>query len=62
MIGAKVIAVRESAGHDDAIDSLQIRLLVPQHFGLSAEDGGGHMEGVVIAVGAGQDNDSEFHS
>ena len=60
--GAKVIAVREPAGNDDAVGAAKVRLLVPQHLDLGAEHIARHMHRIVIAIRAGQDDDAEFHA
>ena len=59
--GAQVVAVREAAGQDDDVGALQARLLVPDELGVLAEHVLGRVVRVVIAVGAGKDDDGEFH-
>src|SRR2546428_4913863 len=59
--GPEVIAVCKSARDDHAVDALQIRVFVPQHFSFGAEDVARDVERVVIAVGTGENDDTEFH-
>jgi len=58
--GAEVVSVSEAAGEDDGIAILDIFGLVPDKFDGLAEDRAEGVESVVIAVGPGEDNDSEF--
>jgi hypothetical protein len=59
--GAQVIAVREAAGDDHDIGAFEVGVLVPQHLGVRAEDVLRHVQCIVIAVRAGEDDDAEFH-
>src|SRR5207253_4462765 len=60
--GAQIIAVREAAGDDYAVNAFEIRLLVPKHFRLGAEEIARDVQRVVIAIGTGEDDDAEFHN
>ncbi len=57
--GAQVVAVGEAAGQDDAIGVLEIVVLVPEvvRFGLGKVRES--VVRVVVAVGAGEDDDAE---
>ena len=54
--------MREAARQDDDVGALEARLLVPDELGVLAEDVLGRVIRVVIAVGAGKDDDGEFLS
>ena len=60
--GPQVVAVRKPARQHDDVSALEARLLVPDELGLLAEHVLGGVIGVVIAVGAGKDDDAEFHN
>ena len=53
--------MREAAGQDHDVGALQARLLVPDELGVLPEHVLGRVVRVVIAVGAGKDDDGEFH-
>src|ERR1019366_5560466 len=59
--GAEVVAVSEPSWHDDGVAVLKVLGVVPKEsYGLLRDllDG---PEGIVIAVGTGENNDAEFH-
>src|SRR6266511_2596481 len=60
--GAEIVAIREPAGDDDAVDAFEVGVFVPEHFRFRAEEVARDVERVVIAVGTGQNDDAEFHS
>jgi hypothetical protein len=60
--GPQVVAVRESAWQHHHVGPFQARLLVPDVLGVDAEDVPGCIVCVVVAVGAGEHNDGEFHA
>ena len=58
---AQVVAIRETAGHDDEIQVRQFRIPVPDHLRGSAHavfEGDGD---VAVAVGPGEDDNSSLH-
>ncbi len=59
--GAEVVAVGEAAGDEDGVRGLEVGGGVPEESGFFTEDRGDDIEGVVVAVGAGEDEDAEFH-
>ena len=59
--GAQVVAVAEPARQDDDVAALQVVVLVPQQHGLFAERLDDRLEGVVVAVRAGEGDDAELH-
>ena len=59
--GAQVVAVREPAGQDHDVGALEARVLVPDERGLVPEHVLRGVVGVVVAVGAGKDDDGELH-
>jgi len=58
---AQVIAVCESAGDDDAVTAFEVSIFVPEKFCVAAQHLFRDMHRIVIAIGAGQDDDAEFH-
>ena len=59
--GAKIIAIGEPAGQDDRIEAGQRSFLMPDWDRFLAEDAGNDVDAVVIAVGAGENDDAEIH-
>jgi len=59
--GAEVVAESEAAGEDDDVGGGEIFGLVPDEFDGLVEDRGDGVEGVVVAVGAGETDYAEFH-
>jgi len=59
--GAEVVAESEAAGEDDDVGVCEIFGLVPDEFDGLREDGGDGVEGVVVAIGAGETDYAEFH-
>ena len=57
--GAQVVPVGEAARQDDALSALEIPVLVPQIVGLGLGERGQGVNGIVVAVGAGEDDDAE---
>ena len=57
--GPQVIAVREAAGDDHHVYVAEVGFFVPDELRLLPEDVLGHVVGVVVAVGAGEDDDAE---
>ena len=58
---AKVIAVRESPRQHDGIEIIKRRFLVPDVFGSQSIKPINRRDAILIAVGTGKLNDSEFH-
>src|SRR5215831_9886644 len=58
---AQVVAVGEAAGKDDQLASHEVVVLVPEHLRLMAENRTHHVEGVLVAVAAGEDDDPDLH-
>ena len=54
---AQVVAVAEAAGHDDSVDAVEARLLVPDHPGLADPLAG--RQRVPLVAGAGELEDAE---
>ncbi len=59
--GAQVVAVGEAAGDEDGVAAFEGVRLVPEVGDGLAEDGAEDVVGVVVAVGAGEDEDAELH-
>jgi len=59
--GAQIVAVRETAGNDDAIKRRQIVGVVPHELAAVTQNIGHDVKRVALAVGAGEDDDSEVH-
>jgi hypothetical protein len=59
--GAEVIAVGKSAGDQDGIDSLEVVGVMPEKDDGLAGDFGNDVVCVVVAVGAGKNQNPEFH-
>ena len=57
---AQIIAVAESAGHDDAVGVAERGVLVPDESRGMAEQAHG-VDGVLVAVGGGELEDGEIH-
>ena len=60
--GAQIIAVAETAGHDDAIHVAERVVLVPDIARRLTKHVGQHMVGVLIAIAAGKLDDSKLHT
>src|SRR5205823_8092292 len=60
--GARVIAIGKAARDDDGITILQVVRLMPEHGGLLAGGGNGRVVTILIAVGAGKDDDAKLHN
>src|SRR5450759_3260933 len=58
---AKVVAVGEAARNDDAVATLEVRVLVPQVLKLGSEHLVDHPPAVAIRPRTGEDHDPEFH-
>ena len=58
---AQVVAVGEAAGQDDGVDIAESGGVVPDELRLLPEVVGDGVEGVVIAIAAGKDDDAKFH-
>jgi len=59
--GAQVIAIGKAAGNQDCINALKILGVVPEEGDGLMSDFGNHVVSVVVAVGAGKDQNPEFH-
>ena len=59
---AQIVAMREPARQNDDVGALEIGVLVPDVLGLLAEHILGRVIRVLIAVGAGKDDDGKFHT
>src|SRR5207302_10445529 len=59
---AKVVAIGEAAGEDDAVAILQVLVLVLEIFDLGPQDLGHHPAAVPVRPGAREDHDPELHS
>lgn len=60
--GAKVITESESTGDDDDVRAGEIFGLMPDKFGLLAEHVMSDVESVIITIGAGKNDNAEFHA
>ena len=60
--GAQVIAIGKAAGHDDGVTIFQVVRIMPEHGGLLAGGGNGRVVAILIAIGAGKNDDAKFHS
>ena len=60
--GAQIIAVGKSAGQDNDVAVREVLRLVPDECDGLLEDVSDGVKGVVVAVGRGKNNDSEFHA
>ena len=60
--GPEVVAVREAAGQDDHVASLEVVVLVPEFHGVLAELIDDRVKGIVFAIGAREAHDADFHS
>jgi hypothetical protein len=59
---AKIVTVGESAGEDDGVRAGEISGLMPDKFGLLAEHVMSDVERVIITIGAGKNDNAEFHA
>ena len=59
--GAEIIAIRKAAGQDDRIEAGEIFGLVPDEFDRLPQDAADGVESVVIAIGTGKDDNTNFH-
>jgi hypothetical protein len=59
--GPQIIAVGKPAGQNDHLGALQTGVFVPDQLSGLAEHLGRCMIRIVVAVGAGEDDDTEFH-
>ena len=59
--GSQVVAMRKPPWQDHNVGAVEIAFLVPHKFGVFADDMFHGVVGIVIAVGSGKDDDSEFH-
>ena len=53
--------MRETAGQNHRVGAAELGVLVPDQLGLFAEHLRRGVEGVVVRIGAGKDDDREFH-
>ena len=60
--GAQVVAIGEAAGHQDCVAAFEVMGLVPQVGHRLAHYAADDVVGIVVAVGAGEDQNAEFHS
>src|SRR5262245_61320369 len=60
--GAEVVPVRKAAWEDDHIRAFEAGLLVPDVIGLLAENVLRSVMRVVVAIGSGENDDSELHA
>jgi len=60
--GAEVITECETAGKNDDIRAGKIGGLMPDEFSLLAEYVMRYVKSVIIAIGAGENDNAEFHS
>jgi hypothetical protein len=60
--GAEVITEGESAGKNYCVRACEIGGLMPDKFGLLAEHVMGDVESVIITIGAGKNDNAEFHA
>ena len=58
----EVVAVGEAAGEDDGIDARERGGIVPDELGGLPEVMRDRVEGIVVAVATGEDNDAKFHA
>jgi hypothetical protein len=59
--GAEIVSVGEAAGDEDGVAPFEVVRRVPEEGDGLACDFGDDVVGVVIAVGAGKDEDAELH-
>ena len=59
--GAQVVTVRKAAWQDDHVGAFQIGVLVPEIFGLLAEQVLGRVKRVLVAVAPREHDDAKFH-
>ena len=60
--GAQVVAVGKAAGNQHGVDALQVLGVVPEKGDGLMSHFGNHVIGVVVAVGAGKDENPKFHA
>ncbi len=60
--GAQVVAIGEAAGDEDGVATFQVFTLMPEHGDRLACNLLDDVIGVVVAVGAREDEDAEFHT
>jgi hypothetical protein len=60
--GAEIITEGESAGKNNGVRVGEIGGLMPDKFGLLAEHVMGDVERVIITIGAGKNDNAEFHA
>ena len=60
--GAKIVAVRKTAGQDHGVIAGEICLAVPDEIDWLADVFRDHVIGVVITVGSGKNDNSKFHA
>ena len=58
---AQVVAVSKAAGHNNGITVFQVMRIMPEHRRLLAGGGNGRVVAILIAIGAGKDDDAKFH-
>jgi len=60
--GSKIVTESESTGNDDDVRASEIFGLMPDKFGLLAEHVMSDVERVIITIGAGKNDNAEFHA
>jgi hypothetical protein len=60
--GAEIVTVRKSTGKNYGVGAGEISGLMPDEFGLLAENVMRDVESVIITIGAGENDNTEFHA